>query len=237
MLPIARIYASERDARGVLAQIVDAGIPTQGKYVVAAPAGDSPAGAEEIANAIRVGYALNHPRRGLAKIVAEAILRGRAVVVVLPNYGRGAEITRIMDEAQPIDTHLIAPLDHAPKWDEAAPVSSAFRIRPLLRKQPTPFSDSIGLFALSSGRSFMSYAFPELAGSASPLSSRFGLPVLKKASSFFGMKALSAKQSPGKSSFGLPLLTAKGKPMFGGLAGGPSPLSSIVGLPVLTKSQ
>jgi hypothetical protein len=108
-----------------------------------------------------------------------------------------------------------------PTWDEAAPLSSAFGLRTVVRREELS----------SAGR-------PQNLADSKPIigglvSHRFSL---------FGEPGLSRKAAPLSSLFGLPTLTRDGKPFFGGLSSSgfylfgkprlsrnPSPLSSLIG--------
>lgn len=128
----------------------------------------------------------------------------------------------------------------------AAPLSSKLGMHLLTGRlpphEPAPFSAHLGLPTLSPGRSFLSRIFGEL---GSPNFALFGRSRLSQKaaplSSLFGLATISDKSGPSwTSSFGLPLLSERSRPFNLGVpltARNPAPLSSLLGLPLLTKYQ
>jgi hypothetical protein len=107
--------------------------------------------------------------------------------------------------------------------------------------EPAPFSASIGMPPLTHGHSFLSRLFGQL---ASPDFALFGRnPLIGSAtplSSMFGLKTVSGKSGPSwTSSFGLPMLTGGQGPVLGSprLSRNPAPFSSLLGLRVLSVFQ
>jgi hypothetical protein len=128
-----------------------------------------------------------------------------------------------------------------------APFSSTFGMHlltgPLASHHPAPFSERAGLPLLSSGRTFLSRLFGELAsphfalfgrgplsGNATPLSAMMGQPVLwtepTPLSSKFDKPVLLEAATPLSTRLALPLIWRN-----------PAPLSSLVRLPLLSRYQ
>ncbi|MEQ8661314.1 MAG: hypothetical protein RLW62_10885, partial [Gammaproteobacteria bacterium] len=107
----------------------------------------------------------------------------------------------------------------------------------LIRRQPAPLADFLGISSLSSGPSFISRCFGELTSSNFRLASVFGMQ------SFFGLGLLTNNPTPLSSMLGMKTLstgksgdswsTSMGFPL---LSRGPAPLSSMLGLPLLSRN-
>jgi hypothetical protein len=199
------MYETEQQARSAVQKLKDDGFPEDQLFLVTPQSGGT---AEAIAAAIMAGFVL----RSHAKIYAEGIQRGRSLVVVRASFGHSQDAIDILESFGPVDSGLRLPREPAVAWDEAAPISSAFRIPVLLRNSPAPVSRMFGMPPLSRGRTtWLAAMFGELGNPHFAFSSLFGLGLLSRnaapLSSLFGMKTVSASAGPWQTSFGLPLLT------------------------------
>jgi hypothetical protein len=123
---------------------------------------------------------------------ARSAEKGHAVVVVDAFFGQGQFLGDVLNQAGPVD-----PSD--------LPV--------LKSRNPTPFSNFIGMPVLSTrGRSYFK-AFGELTGSNFSFSSKFGMKLLSNnpapLSSMLGLKTVTQRKSNWTKSFGFPLLTRR----------------------------
>ncbi len=135
---------------------------------------------EDITNAIMKGYVL----KADAKIYAEGVKRGLALVSVLAPFGSAAKAIRILDAGGPVE----AAVNHdepAVLWDETNPFSSALRL-PLLLKGTAVFSAFWSLPVLSRKSWTLSSLLhiPTISSSALTSSTRFGIPLLLKSRPF-----------------------------------------------------
>ena len=193
-----------------------------------------------------------------AKVYAEAVGRGESVVTVLPTFGKAAKAAEILDTFGPVETHITdvpdsvengrtasrgsasptdaaAPLSSATGWkvlsDDPTPLSSKFGWRVLL-DNPTPLSSWLGWRTLSDNQTSRT----TLSHDPSPLSNLLGWKLLSDnpapLSSRAGWRIISDEPAPLSKKFGWRLLldnqTAKAS-----LSHDPTPLSSLLGLPVL----
>jgi hypothetical protein len=238
------MYETAQQARGAVNKLKEEQF-SEDSIIVITPGGR---GADAISAALKAGKMLGDK----AELYSEGVQAGHAVVLVYAPFGHGQEATEILNSFNPMELEP-APAGAAEEssfaWDEAAPLSSAFQLRVLLRKSPAPFSSWVGFHTLAEGRTFGSRK--ELTASDWTFSSLFGLGVLSKnqrgPSSSLGLRTLSSTQSPGRSRFGLPLLSSNPAPLSSRLrlnvlkpkrAGDdPSPFSDHFGLPTLTRRQ
>jgi hypothetical protein len=213
------MFMSAGQARDAAAALRAAGFPEDRIHVVVPPTPGSETSADAVAAAVMAGYVL----RSQARVYAEGIIAGRALVVVHAAFGRGVPAMQILDSFGPTDSGVEARSEPGRTWDEAAPLSSALAL-PVRSSNPAPLSTLLGLSPL--GRSgpgglgklcrhdwtFSSkLGMGLLSRNATPLSSRLGLKVLRGAaaplSSMLGLKLLCANPAPFSSLFGLPLLS------------------------------
>ncbi len=207
--PIVRIYETEQQASEAFGALRAAGFGEDLAFMVTpgSDEGSGPTGA--LAAAILAGSRM----RKDVEVYAEGLKQGRSLVVALAPFGHALEASTIMDRYSPVPTGLERPVRQPSTmaWDEAAPLSSALRWRPLSAgRRPAPFSESIGIAPLSkgSGRSktvlCSTWTFSSLLGGMGLLSTN---PT--PASSAFGLKTLQENPNPGRSSFGMPLVWNK----------------------------
>lgn len=195
--PIVRMYSSPATATAAVKRLTDWGFSDAMINLVTAasrPPADAPRGAvsdDPVLSAVMSGYVL----KAHAKVYADGIRRGQALVSVLPPFGRGAVVESLMDEAgDTVDSGVVEDYDRLPPWDEYAPLSSALKL-PVLVRATAPLSvflvapviirrrwslfGSLGLSELTASRFFV-FGEPALSRSPTPLSSALGLPLLWK---------------------------------------------------------
>lgn len=190
---ISRMYASHDQALKVAHDLRTHRLDRFESVHVVSRDDDPNAGADAIAASIMKGYVL----KSHAKVYAEGIRRGGALVTVHAPFGTAVAAMQILDQHGPIDAGVAEPEDRLPAWDDATPVSSALRIPvllpdnatfarfwniPALAKRPRTSSEALGIRELSqsSGAFTGTFGMALLSNKATPLSSMFGLPVLKK---------------------------------------------------------
>ena len=182
---ISRMYGSQNDATGAVAELKLMGYRGEDIHVVSPPAGDANSSIEAISASIMEGYVL----RTLSRIYAEGVRRGGTLVTVHAPFGYATTAIGILDKFRPIDSGVPEPDDRVPAWDDAAPISSMLQA-PTLYDNPTPFGSFWNLPTLTNGRASLSSLFglPELSSSQSgtrllddpaPLSSLLHMPVLR----------------------------------------------------------
>ena len=240
MYPIVRLFEDEGRAREAARALIEEEFPESAIQIIApASAADEEAAGQpaSASQTMLAGFAMgSNPKVISAKQVAacaEALDKGRTLVLVTAPFGTSNFVRATLDEFDPVDTELLTP--PKPKgytYDDRYPISSAFRI-PLLTKGTDVMSDFLGAPSISHGRTWMSRVFGENAnfrmfGSANvgnkkilgennlkdrpaDFTSSFGLPLLSSNStpfsSLFGMSPLTRKrEGEWTHSFGLPLI-------------------------------
>jgi hypothetical protein len=194
-----------------------------------------------------------------AKVYAEAVSDGKSVVTVLPTFGKAGKAAEILDTFGPVETHITdvpdtvergpkaprgsasptdsaAPLSSAAGWkvlaDDPTPLSSKFGWRVLL-DNPTPLSSWLGWRLLSDTQTSRT----TLSHDPAPLSNLLGWKLLSDnpapLSSRAGWRIIADEPAPLSKKFGWRVLsdnqTAKAS-----IIHNPTPLSSTLGLPVLS---
>ena len=256
---IARLYETEQQAREAVKKLHEAGFTDDTVFLVpplsaqavmpeapaaakaaatveketeaeraVSPVGPTP---EESTGALSAAVMSGYLLGDRAKLYAGALGRGRSLVVTRAPFGFAQQATDLMDSCGPVETDLGRPASQEPPriWDPAEPLSSAFMLPVLRRNRPAPFSDFLGLPAVSPGGtpSALSAAFGDL---VSPDFAVFGRSRLIRnpapLSSLLGLKTVSEKEAGASwtKSLGLPLLSAN-----------PAPFSSVFGLPLQTE--
>lgn len=232
MFSVVRTFSSPQQAVQAADALAEAGYSRKSIYVVEPPSAELPTTSAATTNVLRAGRAM----REATDEQFESFEAGNTLLVVTTAFGETGRAESIVDRFQPVS--LSAPiLDEIPMtWDEAAPLSSAFRI-PVKTKSGYPLSEYLGIEILSSGLSWMSRIFPVLAKPSTGVSSLFGLKMRShKAaplSSAVGMKTITDRKRNWTSSLGMPLLSRKGP--RASLMNNPAPLSSLLGLPTLSR--
>jgi len=152
-----------------------------------------------------------HVWKSHAESYADRLAQGGSLVLVHAPFGSAVKAELLMDDHAPIGTGIKEEREPEITWDDAAPLSSALRM-PVLTRVELPVETLSGVPSLTHGPAF--------------LSNLFGLPLLSRGtggkSSSFGLPLLSGSTT--SSRLGLPLLWQN-----------PTPLSSLLRLPVLKK--
>jgi len=166
--PIVRMYATTAQAQAAVASVRGYGLADTGISLITAASAPT---AEGVAAAIAGAKVL----KADAKVYAQGVLAGKALVVVDAPFGTGSIYEDVLDAAGPVDSGVPEPYWES-GWDDAAPFSSALNI-PVISK-PSPYL-FMGLPALlRSGRTTCaSLGLPEL---ASPDMAVFGRPTLSR---------------------------------------------------------
>jgi hypothetical protein len=191
---ITRMYGSLEDAENAVAALAEDGFTEvhlvagtkPSKKAAAAPART----VDDIAADVMKGFVL----REHARVYAEGVARGGSLVTAHAPFGSARKVMAIMDEFSPIESGIREEEDHAPLWDEAAPVSSALGM-PVLASDTCTFSSVLGV--------------PVLASSGFSLSGLLGIPLLSRngpKTTSFGLPLLSNNPAPLSSMLGLPTL-------------------------------
>jgi hypothetical protein len=229
MIPIVRLYPSEKAAKKVVSLLMKEEIP-EGRITTIMPSAPDPAAAAEAA--IESG-AMRSNFRG---VVTRALADGQVVVCVTPPYGQGQAAMNILDAGGAVATETL-PADKP--------------------RDPTPFSDFLGFPVLTEGRSHLKLASSDftfssmfglglLSRKATPLSSLFGLGVLQeqKGSLAAGspVERMSGEPAPLSSKFGMNTLTSKRGSTAAGsaverMSGNPAPFSDFLGIRVLSRRK
>jgi hypothetical protein len=180
------MYASAQQATDAVAELKVHGF-TDDQISLVTPA-NAGSDLDGIAAKIMAGYVL----KAYARIYAEGIKRGAALVSVLAPFGMGVAATEALDSFGPIDSGVKQVADAATPWDDATPISSALRIPAIVKGDPT-FSGFFSMPVLGrKGRTLCSLlGIPEISGPGKPtfdsnlltnpgmsLSSKLGLPLL-----------------------------------------------------------
>ncbi len=242
-IPIVRMYETEQKARDAVGKLREEGfIPDTIHLITPVSKGEADT-IEPVSIAIRAGF-LPEPH---AAVYAEGIQQGRSLVSIFAPFGHGQLATQILDGCSPVDTGLEGPQGRSIAWEEGAPLSSAFMLPTLWRNKPAPFSTVFGLEMLSSGRSFQSPRYKELANSDFALFGRSRLsPNPTPLSSLFHLKTISVKGGPSwTKSFGYSLLSQNPAPLSSKLGmhllaakvphHHPAPFSEHLGIPTLSR--
>lgn len=228
MIPYARIYETEENARNAVSLLAQEGFPDDAVRLVTPTPGEEE---ETIDAAVRDGYL---PGRFLS-LGIQGLREGRSIVGVKAAFGFGQTAVATMERAGPVDSG---------------------RLPSYIVRNPSPFSDFLGIPVLSRVRpkptlarsDFALFGFAQLINRPAPLSSLFGLPTLTRTGTrrrewrrSFGFPLLIRSAAPLSSLFRIPTLTRTGTRRrewtrsfgFPLLSKNPAPLSSLLGIPTL----
>jgi len=194
--PIVRMYASPEQAKLAVAGLRSRGFEQEWINLVTAsstPPASAPASAasdDPVLSSIMAGYVL----KAHAKVYAEEVRRGHALVSIQPRFGTGGMAEQVMDEYDPVESALVIERDDALRlWDDAAPFSSTFAL-PVLVRATAPFSAF--------------WVLPVITRRFKSLGGALGIPeVIRSSRYLFGEPTLSRSATPLSSMIGLPLLT------------------------------
>jgi hypothetical protein len=194
--PTVRMYASADKARAVSSTLIADGFPQDLVTLVtqqSTPPANAPASAKSddpILSSIMAGYVL----KAHAKVYAEAIRRGQALVIVRPEFSSGARAEYLMDAAGPVETGISTDHERLPLWDDAAPFSSglhvpvlasgaaplsAFFVLPTITRKGGTLCSALGLGELADSDTYL-FGAPKLSSSPAPLSSALKIPLLSR---------------------------------------------------------
>ena len=218
---ISRLYANKADADAALDDLAERGFVPEQIFAVGPPAqkSDSAAVVDKVANTIAKGRILHRHAVEYAKKVSQ----GAYFVTVYAPWGEGKKATMALDRHRPVESGVPSSVKRPPKWDEAAPISSALWL-PVRSSNATPFGAITGLPTIVSPRE---PAADLLRRSPNPLSAVLNLPVL-------------AFNAPLSAWLHLPVLTS-GAPIstklgLKTLLPSPAPLSGLLHLPAVSKN-
>ncbi len=155
-----------------------------------------PAGAELSTDDIVVAMMKGYIAKADAKVLAQAVQRGGTLVTVHAGFGTAIAAIKVLEQHGAIESGLPDFKEELPAWDEAAPLSSALHLPPLLPDSAT-FSRfwNVRPLVQSGATTSSALGMPEISRSAGPFSGTFPLPLL------------SRKPTPLSTMLGLPLLT------------------------------
>lgn len=145
-----------------------------------------PGGSEEAAAS---AIAAAHVLKANARVYARGVARGGTIVVVRAPFGTAVTAGQLLDSAGTADAGPVAGEPRGRQWDDAAPLSSAFRLRVLSKRgdyflTPNLLSSAGNTTGSSLGLPELSAGGPTTAGlglisrNATPLSSLLKLPTL-----------------------------------------------------------
>jgi hypothetical protein len=117
--------------------------------------------------------------KAVARVLARGLAAGRGLVVVHTQFGRTAFAQRLLDRHGPVPDGLPAARTPGPRYEEAAPLSSALQL-PVLTGTQHPFEAFSSLPTLTrSGWTFSdALQFGVRAKRAAPLSEALGIPTV-----------------------------------------------------------
>jgi len=206
---ICRIYPNAQNAAAAVEELKEHRALAENIRVVAPPAEGADNSLEAITKSIMDVYVL----RSEAKVLAHAVQKGGTLVVVHAPFSTGLFATETLDAHGPIDSGLREPEQHVWLWDDAAPLSSTFRIGTKC-DGAAPFSDFFSMKTLLEEKAADSNGLKSIAH----LSANHPEPF----SAFFGIATLSKSASPLSDTIN-----------FATISNNPTPLSSLLKLPTL----
>jgi hypothetical protein len=232
MFVIARFYETPDQARAAVGSLQEEGFRPSSYAIVTPVTATADEGGSPLvesacisSESIRAGQLLGEH----AAFYAENLQEGLSLVVVQPPFGAMKLANGLLNRHDPLPISHEPPIEEStfvPLSDQAAPLSTFLRWE-TLSKEPAPLSEYWGFPLLSNRLSFLSRWFPSLTKpdfaffgasnlvrSPSPLSSMFGLPTLSGRSgdswtSSLGFPLLSGNAAPLSSKLGMPLLSRK----------------------------
>jgi len=219
-----RLFESEREAQAGAARLIEEGFPRDSVSVISASPGSE---SVVVAEAKRSGRLPGSH----AEACTAALKRGRAIVTVAAPFAHELQAIELLEASGAVETEtlpVVSPRDPSPFSDFLGlPVLSRSRTTTQLARKPYTFPLWLGLGLTSRKAAPLSgmFGLKTLSRPKRPWTSSFGLPLLTRSSGpVLGLKAISTPKRPWTSSFGLPLLSRNSAPM-----------SSIFGLPLLTR--
>lgn len=168
--PIVRMYDSSEKAAAAVAALRNWGFTDDMITVVAAGAHASETA---VVDAIAAGYV----QRFQAKHYAEGVAKGQTAVIVRAPFAKGEAAQYFLNCAGPVSKADAFREPGLARWDDGAPVSSAFHI-PVLSKW-RPFG---GMPCVTKNGSTLcsKLGLPEVSADDRPTTEKLGLPMLSK---------------------------------------------------------
>jgi hypothetical protein len=117
--------------------------------------------------------------KAVARVLARGLAAGRGLVVVHTQFGRTAFAEKLLNRHGPVDDGLPDRREPGPRYEDAAPLSSALQL-PVLTRTQHPFEAFSSLPTLTrSGWTFSdAMQFGVRATRAAPLSEALGIPTV-----------------------------------------------------------
>jgi hypothetical protein len=242
---ITRLYTTDLKAEHVVAGLRAEGFPAD--RIMLVPAGSAPAVTAECVAGLAAATSATVLSRATLNGLAEGVERGAALVGVSPPFGAAYTAEQVMDSATEPTALAEKPSTPMATGDDPAPLSEALHVPvligsrsdtgggPALVDDPAPLSSALHVPVLIDQTPHMS-GNPKLVADPAPLSSALGLPVL---SSRLKTTRLLPNDWSLSRLLGLPLLTKPSEASVShpAMPDNPAPLSSKLGLPVLTKTD
>ncbi len=152
--------------------------------------------AESSADAIVASLMKGFVLKSHAKVFAEGIKRGGALVTVHAPFGTARAAIDILERHGPIESNVAEPRDDPMAWDDATPMSCALHM-PVLLSDSATFSRFWNVAPISKrgGTTSSALGIPAVVDTRGPFSGTFG------------MSLISDKATILSSLLGLPLLT------------------------------
>lgn len=258
LIPIARAYASEKDALDAveslktqnfeeedISVITPSMIESSNAWMLGKETRDGVDSTEMLAQVIIGVHEASRVPDSHAMVYADTIQQGSTLLLITAPFGEA------LLASDTLDTTNTVPMDEVPDLEYHTWL------------QPAPLSALLNLPVLSHRKSWMAYTFAELtkpdfyptkglfggllSDNPTPLSSKVGMDVLSDnptpLSSRFGWKTLSDNPTPLSDKIGIKTLStnrpAKKSTSFGFplLSHNATPLSSLFGIPVLKKDD
>ncbi len=222
MIPTVRMYETELAARQAANELHQNGFAEDSIALLVAPND----GEGEVRTAVDAGQLPGSH----AALSARALQRGRSVVSVNAPFGRGAFALEILDRFSPVDTDQLP--DYYPRHGDllsqvlSLPTLTGDRYVPWREPKRSKFRFSKWLLGMPLLTSSSLQVLPgkTILSSRGPWRRSFGMPLLTSSSlQVLPGKAIISSRGPWTRSFGMPLLSRN-----------PAPLSSMLGMPLLT---
>ena len=190
---IHRMYDSHERATRAAAELAADRFGRFTEVFVCSQAAGSGASADEIVASLMKAHVL----KAHARVYAERVLRGQALVTVHAPFGAALTALNMLQRHGPADSGVADAMEPYLPWDEGTPLSNLLGLRvlladsdtfsrfwnvPALSRQGATTSSALGLPELSASRGPFTGTFglSLISHKATPLSSLLGLPVLKK---------------------------------------------------------
>jgi hypothetical protein len=206
---IIRIYKTEAQANKAAAHLIGEGY--SGVFQFNAPTSASAAARSNLVTEMMAAHIL----KSHAESYVDDLTKGKSLVMVRPIFGQAVNAINVLDSYAPVASgHPETKESVHFHWDEAAPLSSAFRL-PILAKTEHPIETLTGISSLTKGKAFISHllGMPLLKAGAARRETSMGFKMLSNSatplSSAIGMRTLSQNATPLSSMFGLPVLTKR----------------------------